>query len=44
MRKKLYSAAAITLVASALLAGCGSSNSRATQRQVIAKKKRIILV
>ena len=32
MRKKLYSAAAITLVASALLAGCGSNSSSGSKK------------
>lgn len=32
MRKKLYSAAAITLVASALLAGCGSESSSVSKK------------
>ena len=43
MRKKLYSAAAITLVASALLAGCGSDSSSSSTKR-IAMKKRIKLV
>ena len=43
MKKKLYSAAAITLVASALLAGCGS-NSSSDSTQGIAMKKRTKLV